>query len=306
MTRCGLILFLSLMVPVIFFESGCAKEKAEPGPGVKTESETDENTAQSIAQKILSFNLVGHRDNGQKKWELNALSADVLPNVIKMDYITAKAYGKDGSLTLKARTGVYDKITKNVHLEKNVIGKSSDGARLTTDSLDWNQKTESVSTNALVRIEKDNLVSIGKGALGNPALKEVELKKDITVEIRDNPPTVITCDGPLVVNYKNNISILNKNVRIADPRCEITSDVMKILFNPKTRKITRAVAIGNVVIKRDGNITNSGRAIYTVSDGRIRLVGKPRISVFPKETPSIDKQRADQADNAFTGNKRFN
>jgi lipopolysaccharide export system protein LptA len=54
---------------------------------------------------------------------------------------------------------------------------------------------------------------------------------------------------------------------------------MKILFDPKARKITRAVAIGNVIIKREGNTTRSERAIYTVKDGRIRLIGKPRIIV---------------------------
>lgn len=278
-------LVLIVILPVIFLQISCAKKRFPPPPSseLKAKGEpADETPAQSVAQKIFSFNLEGYRDNGKKKWELRGAYADILSNVIKLDHVTAKAYGDEGSLTLKAKTGIYDKVTKDIHLEKNVVGKSSDGARLLTDSLDWNQKAECVMTDALVRVEKDNLVSIGKGAVATPALKRVELKRDVIVEIKENPPTIITCDGPLVVDYKKNISILNNNVKISDQKGEIYSDLMKVLFDPKNRKITRVVAIGNVRIQREGNSTYSDRAIYTVRDGKVRLVGKPKIVVFPK------------------------
>jgi len=250
-----------------------------PGP---MPPESGEEIPQGISQKVLSFNLKGYHDNGRKKWELQGACADIMANVIKLDYVTAKAYGDDSLLTLTARSGVFDKMTKDIHLEHNVVGRSSDGARLLTDRLDWNQKTESVTTDALVRIEKDDLVSVGKGATGSPGLKMVELRKDVMVEIRDNPPTVITCDGPLTVDYQRNIAILNNSVKVADQRGEIYADRMKVLFNPTTRKITRIVAIGGVKIQKEGSVTYSDRAIYSVRDGRVRLVGKPKIVVIPK------------------------
>lgn len=270
---------------VVFLSAGCAKKSRDmaAGGGLKSSSDEEDMPPQSIGQKILSFNLEGYRDNGQKKWELNGANADILSSTIKLDYMTAKVYGDNESLTIKARTGLYDKFTKNIHLEKNVVGKTTDGTRLLTDRLDWNQTTECVTTDALVRIERENLSSVGRGAVGNPSLKQVELKKDVVVEIKDNPPTTITCDGPLLVDYNSHISTLHKNVRIKDQRGEIFADVMKVVFDPKTRKITRVVAIGNVRIIREGNSTNSDRVIYTVNDGRIRLVGRPRIVMFPKE-----------------------
>jgi len=279
-------LLLVLILPLVSLEISCAKKKPTVPDDIAVESseQADEEISdQNVAQKILSFNLEGYRDNGQKKWELNGACANIFSNVIKLDYITAKAYGDDGSLTIKARRGVYDKITKNIDLEKNVIGKTSDGTRLVTDKLRWDDKEECVRTDSLVRIERENLISIGRGAVGNPGLKKVELKKDIVVELKGNPPTVITCDGPLVVNYKKNLSVLYNDVKISDERGEISSDIMKIMFNPDTKKILRVVAIGNVKIAREGNSTYSNRAVYTVKDGRVRLIGKPKIVVFPKE-----------------------
>lgn len=270
---------LLLIMPLMSFQISCDKKIATPSD---EDSKFEEASDQTIAQKILSFNLEGYRDNGQKKWELNGACADILSNVIKLDYITAKVYGDDGFLTVKARRGVYNKITKDIDLEKNVIGKTSDGTRLVTDRLHWDDKEECVRTDALVRIERENLISIGRGAIGNPGLKKVELKKDVIVELKENPPTLITCDGPLVVNYKKNLSVLYNNVKISDDRGTISSDIMKVLFNPGTRKIIRVVAVGNVRITREGNSTYSDRAVYTVKDGRVRLIGKPKIIVFPK------------------------
>lgn len=272
------IFSIVLVLTLAFLGFGCAKKKQIPE---FTRNDEEEVQDQTIGQKILSFNLEGYRDNGEKKWELSGTCADILSNVIKLDYITAKAYGEETSLTLKAKRGVYDKITKDITLEKNVIGKTSDGTRLVTDRLYWHDKTECVTTDAPVRIERENLVSVGRGAVGSPALKQVELKKDVVVELKENPPTLITCDGPLVVNYKKNISILNNNVKVVDQRGEIFADRMKILFDPKTRKIVRVVAIGNVKIQREGNSTYSNRAVYTVKDGRVRLIGKPKIIVMP-------------------------
>jgi len=274
-----------ILLSVIFLQIKYTEKQTTQTPGVDLKIKRPASGAplQSSAQKVLSFNLEGYRDNGEKKWELNSACADIFSNVIKLDSVVAKTYGDGGFVTLKAEKGIYDKNTKDIQLKKNVVGKSSDGATILTETLDWNQKAECIMTDALVRITKDNLFSVGRGAVGSPSLKQVELKKNITVKIRGNPPTIITCDGPLVVNYKRNIAILNNNVRISDPQAEIYSNTMKILFDPETDKITRVVAIGNVRIKRDGNLTYSGRAIYTVEDGRVRLVGKPKIIVFPEE-----------------------
>ncbi len=278
-----LIIMLILCAAVL--QLGCAKrrETASSKSRLNIKKAADEIPPPNVMQKILSFNLEGYRDNGEKKWELNGACADIFSNVIKLDYVTVKAYGDETSMTLTATRGVFDKNTKDIHLRKNVVGRSSDGARLLTDSLDWNQKAERVTTDAIVRIEKDNLFSVGRGAVGTPGLRQVELKKDVTVEIRENPPTIITCSGPLIVDYKKNISILNNNVKISDQRGKIYSDLMKVLFDPKTRKITRVIAIGNVRTLKEGNSTYSQRAIYNVRDGKVRLIGKPKIVVFPKE-----------------------
>ncbi|MEI8175744.1 MAG: LPS export ABC transporter periplasmic protein LptC [Candidatus Omnitrophota bacterium] len=282
------ILVLLITAVACYMQAGCDRKKVTlslgSSSGTQTGADEDAGDNAGAGQRILSFNLEGYRKNGQKKWELSGAVANIFSNVIKLDYVTAKAYGDDSTLTLTAKKGVYDKNTKDIHLQDHVVGKSSDGTKIMADSLDWNQKTEKVTTDSVVKVQKDNFFSVGTGAVGSPSLKQVEMKKDVTVEIRDTPPTVITCDGPLVVDYQKNISILKDNVRINDPRGKITADMMKVIFDPVTRKITRVIAIRNVKIQREGNYTCSERAVYSVRDGRVRLVGKPRIVVFPNQT----------------------
>jgi len=294
----GIAFVIAIITTVVFLY--ISRGKKEPllssKTGLNPLCEVSDEMADGVGQKVLSFNLEGYRDNGQKKWELNGACANILTNVIKLDYITAKAYGDEGSLTLKAKKGMYDKTTRDIVLEENVVGKTSDGTRLITDKLYWKGDEERVMTNSLVRIDKGNLISVGRGAVGSPALKQVELKKNVSVKLREDPSTLITCDGPLVVNYKKNISTLYNNVKIVDDRGEIYADVMKILFNPKTRKIVKVIAIGNVRIDKEGNTTYSEKAVYTVKDGRVRLIGKPKIVVFPKEGK----------ENASTGDKGIN
>lgn len=256
-----------------FWICGCAKKD------IAKESGSQEGFNSSEDQ-IMSFNLAGFTETGQKKWEVDGESANILENVVNLTNITAKSYGKETTVTLTADEGRFNRQNNNVHLEKNVIAVTTEGTRLTSDSLDWEAKSQTVKTNDIVKIEKENFEATGKGGIGRPQLKKVKLKKDVTVKVKPN--TVITCRGPLDVDYEKDIAIFNRDVKVADIKGEIYADKITVYFEPKNRKIDRVSALGNVKIVRGNNFTFSKKAEYYAITSKVILTGEPRVELSPK------------------------
>lgn len=250
----------------------------------KPESNVEEMESQSISdneQTIKSFSLAGYTEAGKKKWEVEGAVAHIFSDVVNLTSIVAKAYGEETQVTLTADEGKFDKNNKDVQLSKNVVVVTTEGTKLSTDSLTWDADTNSITTDEKVLVEKENFTVEGKGAIAQPGLRQVKLNNDVVVKIQ--PQTVITCEGPLEVDYKNNIAYFNSNVSVEDERGEIFSDKMEVFFVPKTRTIDKVVAIGNVKITRGQNTTYSEKATYTASDGKVVLTGKPKLVIYRQE-----------------------
>lgn len=264
---------LFFLAGVLFCFAGCADKS------ITREKALDEKLS-SMEDKIMSFNLSGFTETGRKKWEVEGESANILDNIVNLTNIVAKAYSEETTVTLTADEGTFNRLNNNVHLQKNVVVVTTEGTRLTTDSLDWENKSQTVSTDKLVKIEKENLEAIGTGAIGKPQLKQVELKTDVTVKVKPN--TVITCEGPLEVDYENNVAVFNKDVRVKDIKGEIYADKITVLFEPKTRKIYRAIAIGDVKITRGNDFTFSQKAEYLALRSKVILTGSPSVEIYAK------------------------
>lgn len=270
------------------------------------------------AQQINEFSLAGYGEKGKKTWDLSANSADIFDNIVKLKEITGNLYGEDEDIALTARKGDFDKVNSRVHLEEKVVITSSGGARLTTDSLDWDRKEHIVSTDELVSIEKGNMVTSGRGARGNTDLRRVDLKEDVKVEITQEDTDAkakkaggekitITCDGTLQIDYEKNVAVFNKNVKVVRQDLEIDSDTMEVYFIPSSKdgkggssvpqekavgdmtaaamgsSIDRIVARGNVRIVRGENVSYSDEAMYKSLDKKITLLGKPRLIIYSAE-----------------------
>jgi lipopolysaccharide assembly outer membrane protein LptD (OstA) len=103
------------------------------------------------------------------------------------------------------------------------------------------------------------------------------LEKDVRLDIQTQDKQVnkkekivITCDGPLDVDYEKNIAIFNNNVKVEKPDLIIYSDKMQVYFTPKQQvkasvkgpaaissSVNMIVASGNVRILRGENISSS-------------------------------------------------
>jgi len=88
-------------------------------------------------------------------------------------------------------------------------------------------------------------------------------------------PTVITCSGPLNVDYNNNIAILNYDVFVEDKYGNIRADKIKLIFNKDKKKIERIEAFGNVEINQEDKIATCEEAVFIMESRIVVLTGDP-------------------------------
>jgi len=139
--------------------------------------------AEESGQQISDFSLSGYEDKGKKSWDIAGKSADIFKDVVKLKDVNGNLYSQDDNVNLTAKSGDFNKTDGKVHLEDDVVIKTSSGAKLTTDSMDWDRKKQLVTTEDKVNISKDNIAIVGTGALGEQSLKQVSLNKDVRVDI---------------------------------------------------------------------------------------------------------------------------
>jgi LPS export ABC transporter protein LptC len=267
---------------------------------------------QESDQQINEFSLSGYGDKGKKSWDISGKSADIFTDEVKLKDVDGNLYGKDENVNLTAKQGDFNKKDGRVHLEQDVVITTSGGAKLTTDSMDWDRNKQLVITEDRVNIAKDNIIITGTGAKGQPNLKQVALNKDVKVDINPKEKVsaqssdlavkekiTVTCDGELAVDYEKNIATFNKNVKVEKSDSQIYSDRMVLYFSSgkesskakesKTpglmgnNKIDKIVASGNVRIVRGENTSYSDEAVYSALDKKIVLSGKPRIVFYSTE-----------------------
>lgn len=270
-------------------------KEIKPPLAVKDTKESD--------QQIGDFSLSGFGDKGKKSWDLAGKSADIFSEVVKLKKVVGNNYAQNDTINLTADKGDFNKKSGLVHLQDNVVITTSSGIKLTTDTLDWDRKQQIVSTLDKVNLIRQDMNLSGQGAQGKTALKQVMLDKNVRLDIlaqdkqvNKKEKIVITCDGPLDVDYEKNIAIFNNNVKVEKSDLLIYSDKMQVYFTPKQQdktsvqgaaaissSLNKIIALGNVRILRGENTSYSQEAIYTAIDKKITLTGKPQIIIYQTE-----------------------
>ena len=231
------------------------------------------------SHKVYSFSFTKYTASGDKEIEIEGSSADILSRTVQLLNVVAKAYAEEVPITITADEGLYDKKKNHVHLQKNVVATTEDGTRLITEALDILPAQRLLETDVDAEVKKDNINIAGTGARADSQLKRVEFKKNVTVIVQDPEeetagPTIITCDGPLIIEYDKHIAHFRDNVVAKDERGKLTADRMDVYYNKNTRRVAKIVAVGNVVIENpDGNKTYSDNVVYLAEEGRIILGG---------------------------------
>ncbi|MEI8345191.1 MAG: LPS export ABC transporter periplasmic protein LptC, partial [Candidatus Omnitrophota bacterium] len=197
-------------------------------------------------QQFQKFSLTGFDAKGKAFWKLEGDVANIDPG-------------------------------QSVFLDKNVTLKFRDSTIVRTDHVSWSPNGQVMSTDALVTVDHENVTARGTGAYGKPAENFIQLNRMIEMVI--NQTTRLVCDGPLKIYYNDNKMVFYRNVVVTDAKGTLSANRMDVLFDPQERKVQRIIAVGNVIIQRDADRTQSQRAIYNVADSSIRLEGNPQITL---------------------------
>lgn len=206
-------------------------------------------------QHLQKFNLTGYDEQGKKFWNL-------VGEVAKIDPV------------------------ETVFLDKNVILKLKDSTVVNTDHVRWSPQAGLLTTNSPVFVVHQNTRIKGMGAVGRPNESFIQINRDILMILNDT--SQLTCIGPMKIYYKENKAVFYRKVKVTDAKGFVSSNRMDVFFDSTTKKVSQIVAVGNVTIERDGNLTHSERAIYTVANGSVRLEGSPEITLYKENSSLID------------------
>jgi len=271
-----IVLYIGIVRVQIFFADRA--NKINPGAQVTID--------ETPSHKVYVFSFAKYTPTGEKEIEIEGDSANILARTVNLMNVVAKAYAEETPVTITADRGNYDKIANKIHLEKNVVATTEDGTRLLTEMLDIYPTNRMMETHVKAEVKKDNINIEGLGAVGDSHLKKVRFKKNVKVVIQDpndesDKPTVITCDGPLEIDYQSNIAYFNDNVIARDHRGTLYGDKMDVYYDRDTRKVAKIHAMGNVVVEDpDGNKTFSDTVTYYADDGRVIFGGDAEVLYY--------------------------
>lgn len=253
--KSGLILIISSCL----FLTGCGRkepprEKMPPvQAGGKEDSPVSCRDENGVGHRVLSFNLEGLTDKGDKKWEVIGRTArSISENEIRLDDIVAKTYG-DEEAVIMADQGVYDKSNNNVRLEKNVRAVIEDAGSTMEEQMGF---------------------SIDSA----PRKEEAPPAADASVPPKKKK-IIITCDGEVEFHFAKNLAYFKDNVRVYSDDGNIVADKITVNLEPNSRKINDILAQGNVVITQKENVAHSDKARYNEKEETVSLSGNPRIEM---------------------------
>lgn len=263
------------------------------GCGRKAEKSIAATEANAPTQAMSGFTLTGYKDDGSKNWTLDGLDANVSENIVTIQQPKAVGFDAERKAYLTASIAQVDQRTRHVRLENEVTIHTSDGLWFASDLLHWIPDKDEVATDHPVRIETDHMLLRGRGFTGYTQLKQAVIADDIEMvlnptenelSVGEAQQVIITCDGPLSFDYAKGIATFENNVHIKDPNGDLYSDKLVAYLNGESHTIRYAEAFGRVRIHQNQNTALSEKAIYEPDKGKITLVGKPSLLVFPEST----------------------
>jgi LPS export ABC transporter protein LptC/lipopolysaccharide transport protein LptA len=275
-------LFFSILfaVSVLFSGKAFSADEAAPKPFLP------QGASGSMPQQMEGFNLSGYSDTGEKSWDIKGDKADISDNKVDVTNVNANNYGDEEDTNLKAKKGRIDKTTGDVHLQEDVVITTDSGAKMKTDTLDWNRNQNIVKTQDVVTLEDETMKIKGKGMEAHPALKTATLESNVTADIKSEAKDQkaenriqITSDGPMEADQAKQTAIFHDNVMAIESSTDRTlkADLMVVHFDPKTRKIKEIVCTGHVEIQQGNNLTYSEGMVYKTDEQRMILTGKPKL-----------------------------
>jgi len=248
-------------------------------------------------QQFEGFNLQGYTGEGEKAWNVDGDTADIMGSEIKIQNVDADTYGEQ-SMNLKAVTGVVDQVSGDMHLETDVTITSETGTKLITDTLDWRRNDDLVTTedDVIISDPEKGLTITGTGMDAHPGLSTAQVNKDVTAMIemdseieekKEKDIITITCDGPMVIDRAKSKAIFNINVVAIQKDQTLKADKMEIYFNQEEAQMKELICTGNVVVVRGENETYAEKMVYDKATEKMTLSGRPKLILLTEGENAI-------------------
>ena len=247
------------LLAVALIVTGCGRKdppKIDSAKSAQAEKESGAGSKEQLSgieHKVMSFNLEGMTQKGEKKWEVIGRTAkSISENEVRLGNIVAKTYGNEEAV-ITADQGIYDKSKNNVRLQKNVVATIENAGTTLKEQMGFSPFP-------------------GDQPKGNAA-------KDAEPKSKDKKRIVITCDGEVEFDYAKNLAYFKDNVKVKSADGDIDADKITVNLNPDTKKINDIVAEGHVKITQHDNIAYGDNAKYNEADKKISISGKPKIII---------------------------
>jgi len=138
-------------------------------------------------QEVSDF-MVTETDAGKPEWTLHARSAAMFNarNVlvargVRIDFFDDKG-ARSSSLT--AREGEMHQVRRDMIARGNVVLQTTEGTRMSTESLRFLNETQKIVSDEFVRVERQGDVLTGYGFESDPELKHFEFKREVKAVVR--------------------------------------------------------------------------------------------------------------------------
>ena len=129
-------------------------------------------------------NTITEEKDGVKLWEMTSdrIKIDSVTQIAEFDKVDGKFYQEDGKvLSVKGNVGTYNQQTKDVHVEGEVVVIDADGAKLTSNNLDWSSKDETITATEDVKIFREDMRATGDFATSDDGFKHFVMKGNVRI-----------------------------------------------------------------------------------------------------------------------------
>ncbi len=157
------------------------------GCGHKASIDANAPAAELPDQEASDFNM-SETDQGRVEWKLYAQHASVynarsvvVARGVRVDFFDEKG---QRTSTLTSREGELNQIRHDMSVRGDVVVQTTDGVRLTTQSLRFVNDTQKIMSDEFVRIDRHGDVLTGTGFESDPNLQHYEFKREVRATVR--------------------------------------------------------------------------------------------------------------------------
>lgn len=129
-------------------------------------------------------NVITEEKDGKKVWEITAdrMVMDSVTQTAEIENLHGKFFQEDGKvLELSGDKGVYNQQTKDVHVEGNIVVLDGDGAKMTSENLDWTGAEELLTASKDVKIFREDVRAYGDSAMSTDGFNHFFMKGNVRI-----------------------------------------------------------------------------------------------------------------------------